>query len=220
MAVSNVAVLIPWMGGCPYRLEALERVTGRLAKIHPPWEIVLGELPLGSPWVKARAVDVALQKTSAATLVVHDGDVWTDGLDAAVASLGAECRWAIPHHKVYRLAGGVTGPTDDRRCLVQAPYVGFPGGGIVVIDRDAYETCPLDPRFVGFGQEDESWALALTTIYGPPWRGDAPLWHWWHPPQPRRSRSVGNPESFALWRRYRRARNNPAAMSALVEEVS
>jgi len=59
------------------------------------------------------------------------------------------------------------------------------GGGCTVVRRDVYESCPLDPRFKGWGQEDAAWGVALTAMYGPPWRSVEPLWHLWHAPQGR-----------------------------------
>lgn len=70
------------------------------------------------------------------------------------------------------------------------------------------------------GQEDESWALALTCLHGQPWRGDADLIHLYHPPAPRVSRRKGSPESWALYRRYRDAARDRAAMSRLVKEAA
>jgi len=44
---------------------------------------------------------------------------------------------------------------------VQRPYPGYPGGGITVLPRSTYTEVPLDLRYEGWGQEDESWAHAL-----------------------------------------------------------
>jgi hypothetical protein len=90
----------------------------------------------------------------------------------------------------------------------------------VVLTRGAYDLAPIDPRFVGWGQEDESWALALGCLAGPSWRGTAELWHLWHEPQVRQSRSVGSAASLALHQRYVRARRDPRRMAALVAEAS
>jgi hypothetical protein len=102
----------------------------------------------------------------------------------------------------------------------QRPYPGRPGGGMTVLSRDLYRQVPLDPRFVGWGQEDEAWALALRRIAGREWRGVEDLWHLWHTPQPRRSRTVGSQESFSLFRRYASAARDATRMRALVAEVA
>lgn len=70
------------------------------------------------------------------------------------------------------------------------------------------------------GQEDESWAIALATLAGPPWRGEADLIHLWHPPERRMSRRKGSPESWALYHRYREAAGDRAAMKELLKEAA
>ena len=98
----------------------------------------------------------------------------------------------------------------------ERPYHGWAGGGIVVTTGETYRQAPLDPRFVGWGQEDEAWALALSVLVGKPRRGTADLVHLWHPPAERKSRSVGNHNNLALLNRYQRAARNADAMRALV----
>lgn len=181
----------------------------------------------GDPWVKADAVADALSRADGDVLVVVDADVWVDRLDVAVTVLGDVGRWVIPHHLVHRLtdpaseavlAGAEWADAAEMFGYAERPYPGWPGGGCVVVRREDYERAPLDRRFVGFGQEDISWSLALDTLVGPHVRLDAPLWHLWHPPQPRLNRRIGSHEGEALWQRYRTARRRAERMAALVAE--
>lgn len=159
-----------------------------------------------------------------AVVVVADADVWCDGISAAVAAVEAGAPWAIPHDLVHRLsetgtAAVLAGAHWRGQPVCQQPYPGVMGGGIVVARRETLLEAPLDPRFVGWGQEDESWAVALTALAGPPWRGAAPLLHLWHPPQPRLDRRRGSTGGWNLRRRYLRARRDPAAMRQLLDEA-
>lgn len=215
----SVDVLIPWRPGCEHRQRAFDWVTIRHAIAGR--NILIGEHDTG-PWCKAAAVHSALEDSTADILVIHDADVWTDELQRAVDKVAAGAPWAIPHQWVHRLdpaatdellATGRPGDTLD-----QEPYVGHPGGGIVVLTRDTYLDCPLDPRFVGWGQEDDAWAHALTTLAGRPWRGAADLIHLWHPPQERRDRHVGSDQGHRLYRRYCAAARKREAMRLLVDE--
>lgn len=166
------------------------------------------------PWRKGVAVADALTRTDADVLVVSDADVVCDDLPDAIAAVVAGAAWAVPHTRVRRLTTAATdqvlagaiphGPLEER------PYRGILGGGIVVLPRDVYVEAPIDPRFVGWGQEDESWGLALSNRYGWPVRGSGDLWHLWHPPQPRTSRGVGSAESLDLFRQY--VKNPDAAL--------
>jgi hypothetical protein len=174
-------------------------------------------------WVKGHAANAGVAAASHDLVILADADCLTDGIPAAIKAVADGAAWAIPHRKVFRLSeestdrfvetGEVTHPLDRRA------YVGMPGGGMVVARRDVLLDCPLDPRFRGWGQEDESWALALTCLVGKPWRGTADLIHLYHPPEPRMSRRKGSPESWGLFKRYRAAARNPDAMRALLKEA-
>lgn len=216
-----VAVVVPWRPGDEHREAAWQWVKNRYATQHPTWEVVEG-MHLGGPWCKAEAVADGLRRTTAGTLIIADADVWADNLTETISHVQPGS-WAIPHGLVHRLdqpsttavlSGGPLGGT-----LAERPYKGHPGGGIVCLHRSDYQTTPLDPRFRGWGSEDDSWAIALTVLLGKPWRGTATLWHLWHPPQERISRVTGSAESAHLFARYRRART-PKAMTALLEEVT
>ncbi len=215
----RIEIVIPWMGGCPWRERALEFVRGRYG-----WPVTIAEAPPG-PWCKAAAVMPAVEASSADVLVIADADVFTDGLEAAVDAVEQGAPWAVPHLRVHRLneiaTGRVLAGGDWReQPVAQWPYIGFEGGGIVVLRRSDYLRAPLDERSVGFGGEDESWACALTTVVGEPWRGTADLAHMWHPPQERMSRRWGSEESKALALRYHAANGDADAMRALLEEVT
>lgn len=226
----TVSVLMPWRPGGEGRAEAFEYTVGWWRREHPDWEVIAGTC-LDGPWVKALAVGHALTLATGVLLVVADADVLVPGVGQAVHQVQRGAPWAMPHTRVHRLgreaserlyAGGAL-PARDHRVPrarpdgVYASYTGVPGGGCVVLSRDMYERVPLDPRFEGWGQEDQSWARALDVIAGPAWRSEHPLWHLWHEPQVRTSRAVGTPGGAALFRRYRAA-GTPAAMTALLDE--
>ena len=203
----TVAVLIPYSFTDDWREQALTEVAGRYASTG--LEVMVGSCD--PPWRKAAAVNNALDGVTADVLVVADADCLCDGVPAAIAAVEAGAAWAMPHTLVHRLDEQATvavyqgTPADDTKGRAQRPYRGFAGGGIVVVRRDVWDICPLDPRFEGWGCEDSSWAVALTCLYGPPWRGPADLWHLYHPPAPKQLHRWGNQTSRALEIRYRRA---------------
>lgn len=201
----SVAVIVPFLGGCPYREEALRLVCEQHSH---PVTIAAG----GEPWIKAEAVMPAIERSCADVVVVADADVTCEGLDEAIRAIvcGA-ANWAVPHEKVHRW--NRNGESDEK------PYTGIEGGGMVVSQRETLLDIPLDPRFAGWGQEDQSWGLALRTLAGTPWRGTADLIHRWHPPQPRLSRTRGSRESWNLRRRYLQAQHDPERMRSLIEEA-
>lgn len=220
----SVDVLVPWAPGCPHREAALAYISQQWKTLAPEYPVILGRAP-AEPWCKANAVADALSRSTAEVLVISDADVWTDGAWAAIQRVQEGAPWAIPHGDVHRLTESVTSlviscnaPPWQGLATAERPYKGFEGGGIVVLRRNVYEAAPLDHRFRGWGQEDESWALALRTLHGEPWRGDAPLFHLWHPPQSRESRRYGSAAGRALYESYQAANGRPDAMRALLRE--
>lgn len=163
----------------------------------------------------------AIDRTDADLLIVHDADVWCDGLPEVVERIG-DAPAAIPHSKVIRLSERGTAElmAGERWPHAAEEHRGTPGGGILVIRRDVWEQVPLDPRFRGWGQEDRSWAIALTCLTGKIRRHSHPLIHLWHPPQPRQDRRNGSPESVALEARYEAAEHDPDGMAVIVAQAA
>lgn len=217
-------VIIPWRGGDRHRERALHWVRGSYKARLPNVRVHVAQLDDG-PWCKARAVMPAVRRAEDGLVIVADADVWTDGLQRAMSAVvcGA-ASWAVPHLMVKRLSIDGTdrllrGGSPQASDLDQRPYQGVYGGGIVVAHRKTLLDVPLDPRFTGWGQEDQSWGQALLAIEGPAWRGDADLWHLWHPPPQRMSRIRGSQEGWALRRRYVYAsRTGPQAVRDLLKE--
>lgn len=190
-------VLVPQRADGAERDRAWAYLSGLWAGLG--WEVITGACPPG-PWVKALAVADALSRASGDVLVLADADAWCPGVVAAVEAVNDGAPWAVPHTLVHRLTKGATdclygtegfgGPLIEQR-VEQRPYPGMVGGGCTVLRRDVYEACPLDPRFRGWGQEDAAWGVALTALYGSPWRSTEPLWHLWHPPADRLGMTEG-----------------------------
>ena len=239
--MTTTTVVVPWRDGCDHRRRALAWTLPRLERAAD--QVLIGELPAEAPWCKAAAVAAALPEVTGDVLAIVDADLGIDDelwLQRCVTALVVGHDWAMPHGPVWRLGPAgtdrvVAGDAPDdwvtpkvvtdsklgrSDLLDQPPYNGFDGGGCVVLPTELYERVPLDPRFVGWGQEDEAWAHALSTLAGEPWRGEANLWHLWHPPQPRMDRRWGSPASEALGRRYEAASGDPDTMADLVAEIT
>lgn len=165
----------------------------------------------------------AAARSPADILVIADADVWTNGLPAAIRAVEEGEPWAVPHDLVFRLSeasteGLLCGGLPDLTDLDEQERTGTACGGVFVIRRDILLEVPFDPRFVGWGQEDEALGSALGCLYGPRWRGSANLIPLFHPPAPRLDRKRGSVAGWGLRRRYAAARRDPARMRALLNE--
>lgn len=223
----SVAVVVPLAIADPARERAWSVVESRL--VDDGWPILTGP-NVSDLWCKSLAVSAAIPATRPDdVLVVHDADVILDlaALRAAVDVVeSGTVPWAIPHRDVYRLSERatdrfyVTGELPEQPELVRWPYIGVEGGGAVVLRRETYDRVPIDPRFLGWGDEDVCWGWALRTIYGEPWRSTARLVHLWHPHAAPGAQRSPRWESDTLRRRYRAAQVDVDRMRALVSEVS
>lgn len=225
---ADVAVIIPFTSTCPHRLAARDWVLARFAQRFPDWPVIVGRTDVAG-FSRTQAILDGVAQLDARAYVVTDADVWTEGLPAAVDAVRSS-GWAIPHLMIHRLSPESTSrvlagedwrglPLSTDNAQDRRPYRGNETGTLVVVRRDVLELAPPDPRFVGWGQEDVAWAIALRCLVGAPWRGDADLMHLWHPPEPRMSRVTGSREGQALAQRYQRAARNPETMRALIDEA-
>lgn len=220
-----ITVLVPWRGGCQHRDDAFAWVRLQYERAHPDWRVIRCQAPAG-PWVKALAVMPVIAECSPDVLVVADADAWCEGLGEAVQDVRDGAPWAIPHTGIFRLSEQATaevfagGEPREGAELTRRPYKGTEGGGFVIAHRDTLLDIPLDSRFEGWGQEDESWGVALRCLAGAPKRGHRPpLWHLWHPPQDRITTRWGSTAGKRLHARYIAAREKPEQMRALIEEA-
>lgn len=230
-------VIIPWRGGCPYREAALNRVVSWWESNYPNWPVQVGEYSVDrGPWCKSKAILAAGDVGDTDIVIVSDADVVCEQVELAVDTLrparqGPRYLWAMPHRSVYRLTEHATrmvvqetwwpskmATTRELQPYVSRSYAGYPGGGLVVLLGRVFNEVPMDPRFLGWGQEDHSWSLALSMLAGAPLRGQGVLWHLWHPKAPRILPGIGSDRGLRLWHRYRSA-STPQMMRSLVGEA-
>lgn len=217
----DVDIILPWKEGCIYRELNLTWIKATWEDLD--YNVVIGELDIREPWCKAKAVAAALKKSTAEVLVISDADVWCPKWEEAIDRVViGECTHVLPHSEVHRLDPEATsrvllGNQGFEGKLMQPPYKAVLGGGAVIITRETYERCPLDPRFVGWGGEDEAWGVALRSSIG--FGGvtrDSPMYHLWHPTQDKNNKE-NNPRP--LRDRYIHAAHKPETMAALIAEV-
>lgn len=221
-------LIIPWRED-PTRTPLLEYLAKHWWA--QGYTATLGITAPGEPWVKANAVKAALEAIKPGdddVLAIVDADVWTQKLGEAIDAVRRGMKWARPHDRVIRLNQWATdsilsgenqvtgfGPTGHDEPM----YNAMRGGGITVLRAGDYQKVPLDPRFVGWGHEDEAWGIALTSMYGEPFEVHEVLWHLWHPPQDRQDRYTGSDASVLVARRYAMARGDAEMMRMVINPI-
>lgn len=180
-------------------------------------------------WSKAESIIAGLRAVTTEYVIMSDGDVILsrNELEGHLRTLARGAAWVVPQARVRRLTQAGTDALYERSDFgidtllameAYAPHRAMPGGGLLMARAGTLRAVPPDPRFRGWGQEDEAWARALSTLVGAPHRGIATLHHLWHPPAARVGRSVGSPASKALYARYVAAWRQPAKMRELLAE--
>lgn len=224
----TAAIIIPTRPSDEWRARALEYVARWYQGHFPDVPKIICNSPT-EEWSKGAAVaeGVAHQDAAGArVLIIADADSFLldpHDLRAAIDLVAHGTFSAVtPHRRVYRLRDKETVRLEEDPTL--APRLGWTcrpvydgpiGGGITVVDRNAYDDVNgIDPRFLGWGGEDICFGWALQTMAPPVHQGDGVLVHLWHPhPAPNLR---GSAESEALVAKYRTARNVPRRMWQIV----
>lgn len=223
----RTAVLIPFGGlSASARRPLLRFVHARIEREHPGLPVICGGSE-AEPWSKGQALaDARAITTTAEVLVIHDADsfVAPEQLDVAIALVSAGAPWVMPYTIVQRWSEATTamwlaGEQPDEP-VIQRRHEGVIGGGIMVVRADVYDDVGgVDPRFVGWGAEDEAFGMALTTLHGPQPRLAGTLQHLWHPHAVagRIRHRPPSEISAALLAAYKAANGSPQRMRALID---
>lgn len=222
--LERAVVVMPWRdSGDPHRRRTMEWTTARWERygfrvVHAPDD------DGNALWNLSQARNNGVRVANARAVIVADSDVMVEKatIDEAL-SLCFVAPWVVPHENVHRMSEEATvrmlkvdGDLPDPGSTIRAPYMGFEGGGLIVITPGQYWAAGgYDERFAGWGCEDEAFGAAARTLIGKPERIASPLWHLYHPPG-RRQKSEGYDRNLALLKRYKAVMGDPASMAELV----
>lgn len=219
----SVDVIIPHGKDDPAgRVKVRDFIAAHWHNEHPDYTVHLTGCPT-TTWSKGAAANHAIDSSQADVIILADADSWAPPRSVTRGAIEAATQtgWAVPFTVVGRIGKTETalilaGERIPRPALEQRPRRALPGGGIVIARRDVWQKVRgVDPRFTGWGGEDQALGAALHTLAGKPWQPpSATLWHLWHPSNARRP----NQTTRALWSRYRAAKGRPEAMTAIIEE--
>ena len=227
----DVSVVVPLsIEKCEYRKRIWEFIRKKWETTYPNWKIVIGECNnCEDGWRKGVAVFDGVSKTDSEFIIVADADVWVSNLHKYI---NKNSKVVKPNRAVYRLTEYaselvLSGKHDinklwkEKSMLLEKPYRQVFGGGLLFLRRDIYIDIPIDPRFCGWGKEDSSWGLALKTLVekGNIGRGQSPLIHLYHPPEPRVKRNKAFEHNEEIYSEYKQAYKDIKKMSDIMKNV-
>jgi predicted glycosyltransferase involved in capsule biosynthesis len=157
------------------------------------FEIIVSEDDGLDPYSKTIAINNAYKKSTAEILAMVDADVWLDPqilLDAAAFITSNPNSWIRPCTDVYRIK-----KTKTKEIISGDPSFSFPEitqkdcervsvavGGVFVFSKKQFETLGgMDPRFRGWGGEDNAWTIIMNKKFSYSQRWNKNLYHLWHP---------------------------------------
>jgi hypothetical protein len=222
----NCSLIVPWRWA-----DDRARIWNYLSSAWDAlgFEVIEAQLPNGQPWIKAKAWHEGLQKASCDYVCLMDADCWVPALPEAVGLLSDGVRWVQGQNIVLRYDKATTGRLLSGEISIEdtfkleniwedQPRAASAGVG-TILRREEADEIPLDPRFVGWGWEDNSWWEALTTMWGEPARLDSSFcYHFHHRPQFDKDRKPNSKNAnWLLSRDYIRARGRPQRMQAVID---
>lgn len=223
----------------PYRFsterEHIARwVLQRYERLLPEAEMILAEddHANGEYFCRAKAINNGVAKAGGDMILIADADVvmFPEQIHAAVGQIRFDdtIGWVLPYVNYHELGTASSAellardPAHDPSAFIvpSATYPDSTASLAVISLRNFERSGGFDERFIGWGPEDQAWALAVTTLCGPVKRlAGRDCIHIWHPvTQPTRIGNPHYPESVRLWDKYKTASGNPEAMRELVRQ--
>jgi hypothetical protein len=231
----RLSLIIPFRDDDGTRTAVKEWIAARWRHHFPDAEMIIQSDDGGVPFSKTLAVNSGFARSTGEIVAVLDCDVWLEPehtREAIDLIVSGKAHWVRPASKVYRLTEEATA-----RLIAQDPQAPFPPrrrsdfesirkvwGLLHIFPRAAFEAIGgYDPRFRGWGGEDWAAIDAMDTLWGHHTMLPHGLYHLYH-------RRLTNAAGESVWqgqksrniqlrRRFSEARDDPAAMRALLEEA-
>lgn len=227
-----ISFLIPYRENGPERASSLDFVLRNVDHFFPGEEIILGDCQThDGQFNRSMARNEAAKQAHGDVFVFLDADsyVYPWQLKEAINHV-LTFGWVFPYTTYYELteaaseyfkAHAAIGDFPDPFVHVfpseEAPTASV--GGCVLVTPEVFEAVNgYDERFIGWGEEDRAFALAVSTLF-PTTMGaiEGPIYHLWHP-APEETR-FGQPHFDAnrkLCNYYRQAEGDQHLMRNLV----
>lgn len=228
MSTNKLSVLIPYREDGGQRDRVFQWILKRYASMIPESQICIGTDD-SEPFNRSAARNNAYEQARHEFILIADADtaVEPSAIGAAMFLMQQDPRsWFVPYNWYYNLNEAITeqilrGSPDQKINPTEGQWDHKieSTAGMLIMHRDAWETVGgYDDRFIGWGYEDNSFQIAVDTLWAPHQRI---MWgqglHLWHP--------VGEHEAFnqpaidhnrSLYIKYKKAYGNQERMRKVI----
>lgn len=231
--LSDVTVAIPFRDQGD-RTPQLEWLRARYEALLPEVELIVEPDDGEDPFSKTIAVNNCLKKATRPIIAVIDADVWVEreAIETAAKLIrNGDTAWVRPADRVLRLTGHTTRKLIQTNPAAPTPtfseedceaITGTVGLAFIVSAEAFRDIAGMDPRFRGWGWEDNAFNWAMRCLHGQEILFNATLIHLWHPrgkdQEGRRVWKGQQGRNAELGTRYKRAARRPTWMRRLIEE--
>lgn len=225
--MKNLSILVPYRSDGGHRDRIFEWTQTFYKEQFPKAEICVGRND-HNLFSRSAAINDAAAKATKDVFLIVDADLLFDpSLVKASLQLLSDFHWVVPYYSIRyatqesteRLLS--TSPVWPLQIQVQSEEIDWSvegiTGGIGIIPRKSFRKVRgFDTRFLGWGGEDDAFALAANTLCGKYTRLNSNIYHLWHPTE----KSQGNPhygKNLELLDEYKACDGNKKAMKKLIK---
>lgn len=226
----DVSIIIPFQTDHGIRAQHFEWIKKYYSRVMPEAELCFG-ITNDKEVNRSRAKNLAVKQATKEILVIADADVIFDP-EVIVKSISLLNGAAIvvPFTEVYNLDKGNTEellktepkwPIDIpfEECTKETFYPGF-AGKLLMVKKETFEKVGgYDERFIGWGGEDDAFALAVRTLCGGLVNVSGGIYHLWHPVSHYHTHPHGEANRDLVWRYYQSYGNKDKMVSLINERI-
>jgi predicted glycosyltransferase involved in capsule biosynthesis len=221
-ALPVISFIVPFASEEPHRVKHFHFVKTYLESF-PNSEVVVTALSAHGEFSRSRSRNAGARMAHGNVLAFVDADSvvsheWTNMGVALIESGHTGVYLPFDEYRNLDEKGtedfyaGATDPSCE--FILPSPANPVPAvSGVVMVSAETFKQVWYDERFIGWGEEDRAFEIAISTVFEPTRRGLGTLWHLWHPAP--ESERFGNPYFAAnrdLCDQYRAAQGNRERM--------
>ncbi len=218
----KASIIIPFNGE-PSRKEAASFVIRYYCEAYE-YEVITCDSGEGL-FSKAQAINNGAALATGDTLILADADtiITPEQLDKGINE-----SWCIPFNRCLNLQ-----PEDTelviRQNPLEVPFWAYTprkvrekwtyAGGVNIVSREALDLVGgMDPRYLGWGGEDESFCRAVSTMHKPAVIIPGDVYHLHHETDPTQRKFTKKGGGFHFYQQYRWCTSKPERMQKILED--